>query len=307
MMLLTCRTCGITFEDRQMVDGKERGLHGRQQCLSCLPYRPRPGARVYRRPIEQKICEGCGKSFPAKVVIDGKLRSLYRRRFCFECSPFGAHNTSRIPPGSLGGDELIEHRRKRRNAKTYRYQKKKRREAKERLVRERGGCCISCGYDRTASALEFHHHDPKTKDFAIGGFNGTWAQILAESLKCDLVCANCHRSRHAAEDVKAKGGSVVEFRRRLKVRAVAYMGGRCFGCGRDGLPSIFDFHHRDAADKSFGIGQDGIPRRWDKVVAELEKCVMLCANCHREVHAGVRELDHDHLLGLAEDAVAYAA
>jgi predicted HNH restriction endonuclease len=42
------------------------------------------------------------------------------------------------------------------------------------------------------------------------------------------------------------------------------------------------------------------------VAAELAKCVMLCANCHREVHAGMRVLDKG-LLGLAEDALAYVA
>jgi hypothetical protein len=84
------------------------------------------------------------------------------------------------------------------------------------------------------------------------------------------------------------------------------MGGACFGCGGRGLAAIFDFHHLDADRKDFGIGQDGIPRPWEKIVAELAKCVMLCANCHREVHAGVRELE-EGLLGLAEDTVRYVA
>ena len=83
------------------------------------------------------------------------------------------------------------------------------------------------------------------------------------------------------------------------------MGPTCGLCDLAGPPSLFDFHHRDAAEKAFGVS-DGIPRRWQKVVAELAKCVMLCANCHREVHAGVRELDGG-VLGLAEDAVPYAA
>lgn len=84
------------------------------------------------------------------------------------------------------------------------------------------------------------------------------------------------------------------------------MGGECFGCGLEGPSAVYDFHHWDAGEKEFGISQDGIPRRWVDVVAELEKCVMLCANCHREVHAGVRTI-RPTLLGLAEDALPYAA
>ena len=239
-------------------------------------------------------------------MIDGRLRSLYRRRFCLDCSPFGAHNTSRTPPGALAGDDLTEHRRKRRNAKTYRYQKKQRKLVKAQLVLARGGRCVDCGYSGSASALEFHHRDAGGKDFAISAFGGSKSKLIAEAEKCDLVCANCHRLRHLIEDAAAKGGAVVEYRRSTKVRAVAFMGSTCHACGRDGPPAIFDFHHWDPKTKAFGIGQDGIPRQWAKVVAELAKCVMLCANCHREVHAGVRELD-EGLLGLAEDALPYVA
>ena len=99
---------------------------------------------------------------------------------------------------------------------------------------------------------------------------------------------------------------VVLFRRGIKARAVSHAGGVCRGCGRLGPNAVFEFHHRDARTKEFGIGQDGVPRSWERILAELAKCVMLCANCHREVHAGVRELDKG-LLGLAEDAVHYAA
>jgi len=84
------------------------------------------------------------------------------------------------------------------------------------------------------------------------------------------------------------------------------MGGRCEGCGLRAYSRVFEFHHRDARSKDFGLSESGIPHRWEKVVAELAKCVMLCANCHREVHAGMRELD-DALLGLAEAAGGYAA
>jgi hypothetical protein len=132
------------------------------------------------------------------------------------------------------------------------------------------------------------------------------ARLLAEAEKCDLVCANCHRRRHAAILAEQVGEDLADARRDRKSKAVALMGGTCAGCERTWAEEVFEFHHRDAAAKEFGISQDGIVRSWQKVVAELAKCVMLCANCHREVHAGVRHLD-ESLLGLAEDALAYVA
>ena len=90
------------------------------------------------------------------------------------------------------------------------------------------------------------------------------------------------------------------------MRAVRLYGGACYACGSELAPPIFEFHHVDGTTKEFGVAAQGITRPWREIVAELAKCVMLCANCHREVHAGVRELDHG-LLGLAEDAVPYAA
>jgi transposase len=69
-----------------------------------------------------------------------------------------------------------------------------RRRVKERLVQRSGGRCQLCGYDRYYGALQFHHRDPKTKEFSISR-NGTirsFAEVCRESDKCALLCANCH-------------------------------------------------------------------------------------------------------------------
>ena len=71
------------------------------------------------------------------------------------------------------------------------------------------------------------------------------------------------------------------------------MGGKCGGCSGVVPDSLFEFHHWDASEKKFGISRDGLSRPWEAIAAELLKCVMLCANCHREVHAGVRKLERD--------------
>ena len=229
---------------------------------------------------------------------------LYRRRFCFECSPFGAHNTSKRPPGSLGSEDLLAHRRRRRSETTYRSQKKRRRDQKAELVASHGGRCADCGYSGSVVVLEFHHRDAASKEFAIGTASVSRERLWSEAAKCDLVCANCHRARHASLR-KSSGGPVVQFRRRTKARAVAFFGGRCSSCDGSFPLATFEFHHLNADTKDFAISSDGIPRPWASVISELAKCAMLCANCHREVHAGVRELFDDGLLGLAEDARPY--
>ena len=202
--------------------------------------------------------------------------------------------------------ELAAYRRRRKSRTTYRSQKKRRKELKAELIADHGGRCLDCGYSGIATALEFHHRDALTKEFAIGSSSVSRARLWAEAAKCDLVCANCHRARHAAAR-KAGGGPVVEARRRTKQRAVDLLGGRCHGCQVAVPVAAFEFHHLDAGTKDFAISADGVPRRWELIVAELEKCVLLCANCHREVHAGVRKLElfDDGLLGLADPAAPY--
>jgi hypothetical protein len=68
-----------------------------------------------------------------------------------------------------------------------------RRRVKELLIADAGGACAVCGYDRHPRALEFHHLDPSTKAFGIGGGN-SWSLATAreEAAKCVLLCANCH-------------------------------------------------------------------------------------------------------------------
>jgi len=170
-----------------------------------------------------------------------------------------------------------------------------------------GGRCVDCGYVGPDIVFELHHLDMSSKEFGLAEFGGTAARFFEEAKKCVLLCANCHRLRHwQMRSASPKSSPVVEHRRRRKAQAVIYMGAVCYACERSGPPPIFEFHHWDPETKAFGISQDGNTRSWARVVEELAKCVMLCANCHREVHAGTRELVRGHR-GLAEAAVVYDA
>ncbi len=56
-----------------------------------------------------------------------------------------------------------------------------------------------CGYNKCLAALQFHHLDPKKKDFRISGRNITWEKIQPELDKTIMVCANCHTEIHDLE------------------------------------------------------------------------------------------------------------
>lgn len=71
-------------------------------------------------------------------------------------------------------------------------------------------------------------------------------------------------------------------RERLK----SFFGGACQLCGYDRCVTALDYHHVDPATKLFEIST-GLNRSWSKVLAEAKKCVLICSNCHREIHSGL--------------------
>ena len=83
--------------------------------------------------------------------------------------------------------------------------------------------------------------------------------------------------------------AVAKRRRKIKVLAIAYKGGQCQICGYTKYQGALDFHHLNAAEKDFGVGDKGYTRSWEKVKAELDKCILVCANCHREVEGGITQ------------------
>ncbi len=80
---------------------------------------------------------------------------------------------------------------------------------------------------------------------------------------------------------------VAQRRRKMKRILVAEAGGRCVICGYDGCVSALHFHHLDPSSKRFHLSMQGVTRSLVAARAEMAKCVLLCANCHAEVEAGV--------------------
>lgn len=76
---------------------------------------------------------------------------------------------------------------------------------------------------------------------------------------------------------------VTKSRRERKKKLVAHFGGKCTRCGYSKSVVALQFHHPDP-NKDFGISDRGVTKSYAKLLAEAEKCVLLCANCHAEEH-----------------------
>ncbi len=76
----------------------------------------------------------------------------------------------------------------------------------------------------------------------------------------------------------------INCRRNKKIKLIRYKGGKCYQCSYDNLdcPSVFDFHHVDPNEKDFNINRYNISV--ERLKKEVDKCILVCKNCHSEIH-----------------------
>lgn len=84
--------------------------------------------------------------------------------------------------------------------------------------------------------------------------------------------------------------AVAKRRKKIKAMAVEYKGGKCVFCNYNKCKDALHFHHLDPKKKEFHLGLSGLTRSWERVRKEADKCILVCANCHSELHAGVTQL-----------------
>lgn len=91
---------------------------------------------------------------------------------------------------------------------------------------------------------------------------------------CRTVCKKCHNQ------------NTIKRFKDTKSKAVEYKGGSCVNCGYDVCLNALEFHHvnPDEKDPEFHKMKCW---SWDRLKVELDKCTLVCANCHREKHMGL--------------------
>lgn len=80
-----------------------------------------------------------------------------------------------------------------------------------------------------------------------------------------------------------KSQAVIDWRKRKKLQLVDYKGGKCQICGYNKCIDALEFHHLDPKTKSFTIS--GSSKSFEHLKEEVDKCILVCSNCHKEIHA----------------------
>jgi hypothetical protein len=167
------------------------------------------------------------------------------------------------------------------------------RKLKKKLLEYKGGECKNCGYKKYDGALDFHHVDVNTKDFSIAVNRGkSIARLKEEVDKCIILCSNCHRIEHQRIRDETKKEYSLLYNKDMKRKFVEYAGGPvCAECKIEYKDlCALDFHHLNPEEKKFNLSRamNGI-NITDRIAQEIDKCILICSNCHREKHANKKE------------------
>jgi len=109
------------------------------------------------------------------------------------------------------------------------------------------------------------------------------------------TCANTKAKEHRLERrkdpeyVKNHNAKITEINKQNKRAAVEYFGGVCNDCGGSFPDCVYDFHHLDMSTKEANPSKILRLKDRSKVISELNKCILLCANCHRIRHFGEKQ------------------
>lgn len=202
---------------------------------------------------------------------------------------------------------------------------KRKQDMKQKIVDYLGGKCSKCGYDsgydKCNAALDLHHINPNKKVIEPSKLYGrSWNNIKEEVDKCILLCNNCHKKAHQGNITGRPVGKNTTKRTKIfcnshqketehylinekwkcclcnseavsksleksRNRIFEYMGNKCSLCNETNI-YLMEFHHKEPKNKCFGISEK-MKLSWVKIQSELDKCIMVCGNCHREIHNGL--------------------
>lgn len=131
--------------------------------------------------------------------------------------------------------------------------------------------CHDCFTAAKNKKAKIKSYKPKIKIEKLDKCTSCFTQLTSENRKVNL-CKQCHLLK-----LKNK-------RNELKKQLIKIKGGCCEYCGYDKNHAALQFHHKDPTQKDFQISQKLQHGISDEILTEVSKCLLLCANCHFELH-----------------------
>lgn len=203
-------------------------------------------------------CTKCGKKFSTNIIMGGKkIRLFNKRKYCLKCVPYKKnanrimrkHNRINICHNcskKFSTEPIINNKRVRLSY-TRKY-------------------CLKCVPYKKSAARIFRIKGKKIRCIICDKwYEYNWRGTVK-------ICRTCYTRKRRKEN---------------KNKGVEYLGGKCVCCGWDKYVEALNFHHVNPKNKKFTISHSGRPDiTWESLKKELDKCVLLCANCHAGVHAG---------------------
>lgn len=223
---------------------------GLYQCTKCLVFQPKENFHKKKNKFGiRSVCKDCRCIERTKTYTKNKEQELERSRTYKKNNP--------------------EKRREQANKSAY----KNYVWFRSFLNEIKNVPCFDCEIKYHPCAMDFDHRDPNDKLFNISDMQSRNEQIIMQEIvKCDIVCANCHRIReHNRNHTKTYYWNKIIY---------LYKNVPCMDCNIQFPPYVMDFDHKNPEEKLFSISKPTIQNK-KEIIAEIMKCDVVCANCHR--------------------------
>ena len=209
-------------------------------------------------------CNKCLQEFSPVLYVDGKRVGNKRtRKFCYECCPYE-------PQKYVTKERVCQHCKKDFFPVTY-FQ------GKRKWLRGRRTCFECVPYATPSlggTAIRSRNTPDGKRQCRICNEFKTLTEFSPTNKFGNLnsYCKPCAKKKNRKP------------KQRFKEECIVYKGGSCIRCGYNKCPAALEFHHREPNEKEFSLRDVNEVTLTQKIKAELDKCDLVCSNCHKEIH-----------------------
>ncbi len=161
---------------------------------------------------------------------------------------------------------------------------------KERIMTEEEGNEIIKLFHENKNCSEISKKVKKDRRTISKFINNQGLSFIKDNSNIKIKCEGCEKPTSSRRKLCETCRTTIR-RYKIKKEMIEYKGGCCVKCGDKDLHiNCYDFHHLDPNEKDFNLSALNSARfNKEKVKSELDKCILVCSNCHRQIHAKVNE------------------